>query len=342
MKLPVREPARLPPLQQAWMDELLAGEAIPGEPRATCSQCPQVPQPGDADADLEARFDPRTKCCTYMPALYNFLAGRVLDEPDAASVPGRDTMEARIDAGHAVTPLGLLATPEYVEAYGKEHSFGRAYDLRCPHYLAGQGGLCGVWKHREGTCSTWFCKHVRGAVAFDFWRRGMTPLLRAAERALAVWCAEELGATQHEWGPYQGRPRDLYRAAAKLVEGLSWGEVEAIGGDEVAALARETQDHFRALQDGARALPERPRVSHYDVQDDDGARALLTTYTPYDALEIPTRLLRELHRFDGRPRAEVVDELKSLGVLPRPELLHQLADWRIIVESGAERVLQND
>ena len=335
MKLPVRDPAALPPLQQQWVDALLGG-TIPGEPRATCQTCPQI-----EERDGHRPFDPRTKCCTYMPALYNFLAGRILDEKDASAVPGRDTVEARIDKGDAVTPLGLLATSEYVEAYAKDQTFGHAYQLRCPHYLADQGGLCGVWKHREGTCSTWFCKHVRGSVAFDFWRRGMTPLFRAAERALAGWCAKELGADEHEWGRFAGQPRELYREAARLVAPLGWRQVVEIGGDEVATLAGETQTYFIELQKEA-AVPLRPRVQPYDLQSSDERSATLTTYTPFDPVEVPARLLAELHRFNGRPRAEVLRELQKLGAAPDEELLVKLADWRVIAEDTAPALQPRD
>jgi hypothetical protein len=338
VKLPLAPPARLPPLQQRWMDELLKAP-IPGEPRSTCSTCPQIA--AEQEERGLRRFDERTKCCTYMPAIYNFLAGRVLDEPDAGAVPGRDTLEARIDKGEAVTPLGLLATQEYVAAYSADEKFGHDYELRCPHYLREQNGACGVWKHREGTCSTWFCKHVRGAVAFDFWRRGMTPLLRAAERALAAWCAEQLGASEQNWGPFEGKPRELYRQSARLVENLPWSDVVQIGGEEVHKLAEDTRGYFAQLA-GDVELPSKPHVAPYEIHEDDGKVATLITYTPFDPLEIPSALLRELHRFDGRPRGEVVRELKSAGVALPTELMRQLADWRVLVDEGEDAPVPSD
>jgi hypothetical protein len=309
------------------MDELLGGP-IPHEPRATCSTCPQI------DPQLEElAFDPRTKCCTYMPAIYNFLAGRILQDDDPQLAKGRATVEARLDAGTAVTPLGLLATQEYVEEYADDSKFGRAYHLRCPHYLREEGGLCGVWRHREGTCATWYCRHVRGGVAFDFWRRGLSPLLRAAEKSLARWCAEQVGATAVDWGRWEGRPRALFVETSRIVAGMTWKEIEAIGGDEVRDLAHETRSHHQALL-GAPYQPASPKLAPFDLQSDDGVRARIATYTPFDPLEIPSALLRELHRFDARPRAQAIADIKSRGLALGDELMQRLSDWRLIVEEG--------
>lgn len=329
MKLEVVSHGPLPALQQSWMDELLGGP-IPSEPRSTCSSCPQT----EVESD-ELRFDPRTKCCTYMPAIHNFLAGRILLDDDPEVAKGRATVEARIERGEAVTPVGLLATQLYVDTYADDSRFGRDHDLRCPHYLAEEGGLCGVWRHREGTCSTWYCRHVRGAVSFDFWRRGMSPLLRAAEKELARWCAEQLGATAVDWGRWEGRPRALFIESSHLVPALSWAEVESIGGDEVRELAAETLGHYRTLV-AAAALPSRPKLQAFDLQADNGTTAWVQTYTPFDPLEVPTRLLRELHRFDGRPRLQVASELKSRGLKVDDKLLQTLADWRLIADGDIE------
>ena len=329
LKLDVVSHGPLPALQQAWMDELLGGP-IPSEPRSTCSTCPQIEVEDD-----ELRFDERIKCCTYMPAIHNFLAGRLLLDDDPEVRKGRDTVEARIDRGEAVTPLGLLAMQEYVDTYADDSKFGRDYELRCPHYLREEGGLCGVWRHRESTCSTWYCRHVRGSVAFDFWRRGMSPLLRAAEKELARWCAEQVGAGPVEWGRWAGRPRALYIECAHLVPALRWAEVQSIGGEEVASLAEKTQRHYRALL-APPVPPARPKLQAFDLQADSGTIASVATYTPFDPIDVPTKLLRELHRFDGRPLAEAVSDLKSRGLAIDAKLLQTLVDWRLIAGGDIE------
>src|SRR5579863_3280623 len=144
------------------MGALLPGP-IPAETSATCDRCAMVRPVDPESAPPESFFSPQTKCCTYLPEIANFLVGRILADasPDAAF--GRATVEARIDAGVEVTPLGLQKTPLFSLVYrASPASFGHATSMRCPHYVV-DGGRCGVWRHRESTCATWFCKFARGA-----------------------------------------------------------------------------------------------------------------------------------------------------------------------------------
>ena len=48
-------------------------------------------------AQPETGYNPETKCCTYMPELWNFLVGRILDDDSADTALGRASVEARID-----------------------------------------------------------------------------------------------------------------------------------------------------------------------------------------------------------------------------------------------------
>jgi hypothetical protein len=144
----------LPPLYARWMAELLAGP-IPDETAATCDRCAMcVP-------DAARSFRPDTKCCTFLPTLHNFLVGRVLADSDPESATGRATVIARMQKKVGVNPLGLGPTRAHNLIYedGGHAVFGKSRALLCPHYL---DGMCGVWKHRESTCATWFCKYVRG------------------------------------------------------------------------------------------------------------------------------------------------------------------------------------
>jgi hypothetical protein len=233
------------PLQARWMDELFRGP-LPPERLATCDDCVKLQKPGAAP-DPDA-YNPDTKCCTYMPMLHNFLVGAMLDDESPEFASGKATVQARIDAGLAVTPLGLYATEEYLARYDAGARFGRDVTLRCPHFLLEEGGRCGVWRHRESTCSSWFCKYERGEPGRIFWTRGVAPLLRAAELALARHCALELGAGESDFGKWEGDPRALYREASGLVEGLSWAKVEAIGGAEVKRLARESREQLLRIR----------------------------------------------------------------------------------------------
>src|SRR5262245_2433326 len=161
----------LPARYAAWMDQLLG--PIPNEPKATCHDCAMCAPPGSTvatDSPKEVVFyDPQVKCCSYTPILWNFLVGDLLADQSAEAVIGRATVERRIEAGVAVTPLGLDRPPSYFALYQHiSKAFGRTHTMRCPHFID-EGGLCGVWRHRESTCVTWFCKHERGGVGKAFW-----------------------------------------------------------------------------------------------------------------------------------------------------------------------------
>lgn len=189
----------LPPLYARWMSELL-GAPAPAEPHATCSDCAMTPgvEP-DREWTEPVFFAPATKCCTLVPLLPNYLVGQILadGDPHPAAVAGRRSVEARIAARSAVTPLGLGRTLGFSLHY-RHHTerFGRSVALRCPHYVE-EGGLCGVWRHRAATCATWFCKYERGATSVRFWS-ALEELLLLVEQELAFSCARTLGFAQRQ------------------------------------------------------------------------------------------------------------------------------------------------
>jgi hypothetical protein len=174
----------LPPLYAAWVEDLLGG-SIPPETRATCHDCAMCEDGADYQAPDSKFFNPVTKCCTYLPEISNFLTGQILADDDPAITKGRASIEARINAGVAVTPLGLGRNQRYALLYDNMdvQVFGRAQSLRCPHYIDEQGGLCGIWKYRNSVCSTWFCRHVRGVAGESFGKRRNT----CSERSSAIW-----------------------------------------------------------------------------------------------------------------------------------------------------------
>ena len=296
MKLPIVEDstAVLPPLYAAWMDELLGGP-IPSETHATCDDCAMCAPGAGPSPQSGYYFDRQVKCCTYVPELPNYLVGRALSDGDASSAAGRATLEARLDAGVGVTPLGLGRDPTFDSVYDhvtQTIGFGRSRTIRCPHYLE-DGGLCGIWRHRESTCATWFCKHVRGETGFQFWR-AIQHLLATVERHLAHWCLVELdldvgacrrllGISPDErtseslddaalddertrrriWGNWAGRERLFYAACAERVATLRWPDVVGHCAAETQIVARLVRDAYALLT--SENEPERPRVGRYEV-----------------------------------------------------------------------------
>jgi hypothetical protein len=131
------------------MDALLAG-TIPSETEATCDDCAMCAAGGAQRGDAYF-FRPDVKCCSFVPNLPNFLVGRILADADPHLAAGRASVEARSEAGMAVTPLGLGQPPAYRVLYdrGAPAAFGRSRTLRCPHFLDDGVGRCAIWRHRN-------------------------------------------------------------------------------------------------------------------------------------------------------------------------------------------------
>ena len=345
-------PAVLPPLYAGWLDELLAGP-IPAETRATCHDCAMACKPGKTYAPEEVHYEPDLKCCTYYPDLSNFAVGRILRDPVCV---GRDEVLHRIECGTRVTPMGIGRPPMYGAVYQKRtpETFGRSRRLRCSFLTP--LGQCGIWEHREAVCATYFCKLDRGAVGKRFWSE-LQRLLYLVERELALHCvlALELGddALRHlfedhgdqldmgalegfddperrrlRWGRFAGQEQAFYEEAAALVDGLSWGRVLDICGPGVRAHARA----LRAAHDALRspALPVRLRSGAYHLAHGGGGRTRLVGYSRLDALEVPTRAVPALLRFDGRPTDEVLAALPDDAGLDRATV-RALVDFEILV-----------
>lgn len=320
-----------------------------------------------ARAPSSTFFHPATKCCTYLPELPNFLVGNALDDPDSAP-DGLTTLERRIDAKVGVTPLGLGRPRPYFLVYhdGGEAVFGRAQGLRCPHYLEEQGGRCGVWKHRNAVCATWFCKHNRGATGDDIWT-SIRQVLDIAEAGLSWWCVREIGldtsalrrlldrmairnpktaATEIDgtadaahaelWGSWAGREREYFRACGALVRPLGWDDVVRI----CSPLLAVTADVMRSLVVAAQAtdLPVRLEVAPFTVSAVRGDQATLATYRSYDPLNVPMALLDVLDAFDGRETSEVIDALlRDRDIELEPGLVRRLVDFGILRAIEAPR-----
>ncbi len=349
-----------PPLYLGWMEELL-GSAPPEESRATCSDCAMLQKPGDRPSDLNIFFDPQSKCCTYLPDLPNFLVGRIFLDQTPEMAAGRASVERRMATQVAVTPMGIGQPSSYLLWYNHSKSgFGRSRTLRCPHYIE-EGGLCSIWRHREGTCSTWFCKHDQGAASQRFWRDALHRLLKAVEAGLSYWCVLQLdlGSAALErvlnlsnnfdtieegeleskvrpadyralWGRWFGRERQFFEACASRIEGLSWADVAQICGPKVGILARFTQDTYAQI---SRTTPEPAlRCGSFRLVSLRADVARVSTYNDYDPVEIPVPLLGLLRHFDGQPTSEAVATIKEReGVTLDDALIRKLTNFGLLV-----------
>ncbi len=327
----------LPALYARWLEELL-GEPAPDEPKATCHDCVMC-QPGIPE---DRAFNPSTRCCTYVPRVPNFQIGRLLDDPDPALAPGVRSMRARLDSD-AAQPLGVELTDAESAAYDRllaDETFGRDADLACPHQR--DDGLCGIWKHRNGVCATWFCRHERGAGGERFWE-AVQAWLTAIEDALdhhaarSVYYAADLPFDDEalragDWGLWTAGPEAFYRACADRVRGLDWRAVRRLGGRAVRRSAKAVQAAHAALAD--QRVPRRLWLAPHDPLDDEGPMRRLMAYSGTDWVTVPEALDDALGAFDGRRVPTVLADLRTSGVPVAPAVLRALIDQAVLVTAA--------
>lgn len=356
-------PDMLPALYETWVVRVLPGP-IPEETQATCQHCAMCPPASNVPGEMTPllSFNPQTKCCTYLPRIPNFLVGSILADETPEMKPGRATVEQRILQNIAVTPFGLEKTRLFHLLYreGGEATFGRSRALRCPHYLEEGGGLCGIWRYREATCVTWFCKYERGAVGRNFWEM-LRQLLHFLEESLARWCIHQLeigGEALHAlfayvakpplerdqldgiadparqrllWGKWSGHEQEFYRESAALVNALSWEDICAICGPELPIWLQLTREAYSSLLD--RTLPQALSVRRPLQMLHRGQRhSQLTSYNGSDPLQLPNVLMDAFPYFDGRPLEEALQAIAHEKHLVLDEtLLRKLVDFEILV-----------
>jgi hypothetical protein len=348
----VSEPV-LPPAYDAWLTPLIG--ALPAETRATCNDCVMCDKP-ERPASAVYAFRPDVKCCVSMPDLPNFLVGRILADEELPH--GRASTEERIAHRIGVTPWGIRGTPAYKLLHKKSvNAVGRSTALRCPHFVVDEG-TCGIHRHRNHLCSTWFCKHERGLVGYTFWQ-ALKQLIQSIEEDLARWCALELGlspsalsmldgkdegqptdTTEIEgglsdsvyntyWGNWAGRERAFYTACGELSSTLTSDTLLEHCGPSTRvhlAVAKAAWEQHATKQ-----LPATMRCGSYQLLGvrEEGISAI--TYSSTDPVGIPAPVLSVLHLFDGRPTNTILQQIvDERGLQLHEDLLQQLVDWGII------------
>lgn len=350
---PESEFEQLPDLYQRWVEELLPG-GIPREREATCFDCAMCDRGQGAPIPGMGFFHPDTKCCTYFPDVPNFLVGRALSVDTAGGAALRDFVAGSAEHRAQATLLGVRPAPKIGTVYRqhKEELFGRDPDLRCPYAITpdpAAGPICGIWKHRNSICSTWFCKHMKGYTGFQFWYV-LQGLLGSLEWSLAWWAiarvledpAAALMPAQGEatarnkvslrpdaWSLWRGSRASFYEACADAVERLSAHEALEIGGMEARLHLLDVEARFARLHDDA--PPERLRAACYSIVQRDGERALLKSARYAQPFSAPAVLLSLLHYFDGRPTNAVLDAIHAdTRVRLAPGIVRRLYDFGIL------------
>lgn len=325
----------LPEPYGAWLEELCGGP-LPRERRATCDDCVMC----GPDVIGGRPFNDTSRCCTYVPRIPNFMMGRIW--ADDSLPEGLATVAARFAEGEGLSPLGIEVADADQAAYDAivdADQFGRSTVLHCPHHLP--DGRCGIWRHRNGVCATWFCRHEKGARAQQFWE-DVQLLLTELERVIGYYCARKVRWPEGvpnifeadkklfacDWGAFDGRALDFYRACAAEFARLDWKAVRAIGDARFDRLC----DAVERAYDDLRALPTR-LVAGEELElypQGDGYTQVLA-YSATDPIRVPDAVMARLAAFDGRRVLPVLAELKAQGVAVDLDLVAQLAAFEVLV-----------
>ena len=326
------------------------------EATSDCTNC-VMQKPEDAADGEWFYFDPKVRCCTYEPALPNYIVGRILRDQDPERGAGRATVEARMGRRVDTFPWGIRRSKRFDILYGTNTAlFGRASDLGCPHLMEGNLG-CGIWAHRPGVCSTWYCKHDRGQTGHGFWTN-LALLLREVELMMGAWCVGELhggvaairqalnpeagipvssdlgGALDEKeygkvWCEWAGREAEFYRACASCVDDIQWEDVERIGGVRLRTMAELTRSAYEKAV--STDVPERLKAGPFRILNSGGGKRTVETYSGFNPLRMPEALFRVLPYFDGRPTEETLEEIRAKEKLRlQPALVRRLADFGIL------------
>ncbi len=320
----------LPSMLRRWLKDTTSIEA-PEESRADCLDCTMCTAHDWTSRHRGLRFHPDTRCCTYKPDLFNHQLGAMFAAPGEVSAHGLRTVRERLHH-EEVSALGLLVPTEERAGYDRlvrAGRFGRSPSHRCPH-LDPQGA-CGIWAHRNSVCSTWFCRHERGAYGEGFWV-AIRELLGAVEKTLAVASAQAvLGPGPLELQRWQGSVEDFFIACHEHARSMSWQQIAHLAPPAFHGAIHMAELAWKVLRD-TDSLPDAATVQPHDLVGIREGQALVLGYSDVDPVIIPAPLYERLSSFDGRPLSQVWEEIRQvLGPsLASPDHLRTLVDFDLI------------
>lgn len=333
-------------------------QPIVPEPRATCGDCAMCSKSDETEGPLSEFFRPDTKCCTYHPILPNYLVGALLANTDPMFDEGRRRIRAKIERRIGVSP-GWIRMPRKYEVLleASRAAFGRSTTLRCPYYEVASGN-CTIWRFRESVCSTFFCKHARGATAHTFWM-ALKGYMNVIEKTLSLWSSHAVCPDAREpvpprtkldvedledrppraevyekfWGGWAGREEEFYVACFEHVRDLS--------RDEFAALVDDREEGKEALATLASTYEAvtKPKllpllVVNPELKKDrvEGGVAV-ASYSRYDVLRLSDDLMAVLGELEpDEPVDLMIGRMKrDHDVDVPPDLLLELQTHEVLV-----------
>jgi len=336
---------------------------VPREELATCADCAMCAKPGVDDAFARGRkfFEPSVKCCSYHPTLANYLVGGALADESPSMAEGRRRLRERIRARTDCHPAGLAVPAHYALQYANKgpEVFGRSEAMLCP-YFDSAGSSCTIWHYRDSTCSTYFCKHVKGDDGHEFWMAAKD-YVSHLEHVLSHHLAMELGVQRipapaaarqklsmhaldggvdeqryaSAWGRWRGREEEFYIECHRLAGSLSHRDIVRIIGEfHDRSLAGSLEARHRQMVEPKIPDPLLPNPG-LSVFPSEGGQFMV--HSVAGAFSLSQEFVNLLWSFDGRrSTAEARERLRQEhGIDFSDGLLAKLYHNRILVEAKA-------
>jgi hypothetical protein len=134
------------------------------------------------------------------------------------------------------------------------------------------------------------------------------------------------------WGKWNGKPREFFIECARSVNALSWEDVSNIGGMEVQVPGRLLHDAYTSLTKSD--LPPRLRVNQWKHSVPvDAETVRIWTYSRYDPLDVPRRIVDVLQYFQNSPTDQTLNRIEQeKGVRLERDYVRWLTDFGVLTE----------
>ena len=355
----------LPPVTHGFVDEFFDKPKL-NETRANCAQCSMCNWGQPSPVQMEY-FHKETKCCTFFPALPNYIVGAILSDEAPDMEEGKKRIRGVIKNRMGTLPQ-QLTRPRKMSYLMTNYSeaFGRAKSLLCPYFNSESPEYaCTIWRHREAVCMTYYCKYDAGQRGYDFWG-ALKDYLFFMQRVLSMAAMENVDKSVKEpqwkgmhisaedmddlppkasdyaawWGSWVGREEEFYIKCYEWVKGISRADFKK-NADE-SKEGKKFLDRLKSTYEKLehKIIPANLVRNARMKEEHVGQKVVVTTYHRYDSFALD----RDLYDVVGMFKAEQslqenLDRLaKDEGIELAPELVEYLFAAGVLVEPAPAAV----
>ena len=296
-------------------------------------------------------FNEKTKCCTYIPNIPNYLVGNILSEDNILAQTGKERITNTIDKRIDVTPKGIAPPKIFGLLYDKfkKNGFGHSDKFVCPYYES-ESGNCTVWKYRTSDCSTYFCKYISNEKGKEFWQH-LLRYLKHTEQSLIDYVllkfnfentilfgiSEELSVEEidgkaiseedyrRNWKDSKMNEKDFFIEAYELIRSLNKDEFISIVGTKGNIFLKRLEYSYHSMMN----IPSKLILNDHIKFEEIGNRQYLVRI---DLIDTKFKLDKEiLEIFDGKQtNEENINSLIERNIEIDLELIRALYNYDVL------------